>query len=327
MRVPRPAAMITTSTGAVATMSEVFVMHSSCLSHLAWWRIIRSLLALGAAALLLGGCSAVRLGYSQLPELAYWWLDNYLDFDDTQGPLLRAELQTLHDWHRREELPQIAAELAQLQALAQRPVTSTQLCQWTERLRPRVQAVLTRAEPALLQLLPTLSTGQLAHLRQQLQKRHQQWRQDWLQDSPAERQATRLQRWQDRAEDFYGKLNAAQGELLRQAIASSPFDAALEDAERMRRQQDLLQTLQQIRSLPSARGDDGTARDLLRALWQRNQNSPNPVYRRHAEQIAQSGCESWAALHNSTSPTQRQRLLDKLRGYEDDARSLAPSAR
>ena len=41
--------------------------------------IVALALALGLAA-----CSAVRLGYANLPDLAYWWLDGYVDFSDEQ---------------------------------------------------------------------------------------------------------------------------------------------------------------------------------------------------------------------------------------------------
>ncbi|MCX7224461.1 MAG: hypothetical protein NT071_02345, partial [Burkholderiales bacterium] len=51
------------------------------------FRIIGLLLAL-----LLSGCSALRLGYSQAPELAYWWLDSYFDFTEAQTTRVRADL-------------------------------------------------------------------------------------------------------------------------------------------------------------------------------------------------------------------------------------------
>ena len=46
-------------------------------------RIIVALLLLTPA--LLTGCSALRFGYNQAPELAFWWLDGYADFDEVQS--------------------------------------------------------------------------------------------------------------------------------------------------------------------------------------------------------------------------------------------------
>ena len=47
-------------------------------------RWIIGLLCLALAGL--SGCSALRLGYNTAPELAYWWIDGYADFDDAQAP-------------------------------------------------------------------------------------------------------------------------------------------------------------------------------------------------------------------------------------------------
>ena len=87
-------------------------------------RIIRAL-GLLTLALLLASCSVVRLGYGQLPELVYWWVDGYLDLDDDQSRLLRQDLEKIHDWHRRQELPQLASTLATLQTQALSDVMPT----------------------------------------------------------------------------------------------------------------------------------------------------------------------------------------------------------
>ena len=43
-------------------------------------------LIIGFSLLLLSGCSALRLGYNNGPQLAWWWLDNYVDFSSEQAP-------------------------------------------------------------------------------------------------------------------------------------------------------------------------------------------------------------------------------------------------
>src|SRR6185295_17419252 len=94
----------------------------NCCAKLA--RII-GVLALGAA---LAACSAVKLAYNNLPEVGYWWLDGYVDFDDAQTPRVREELRQLLAWHRRDELPKIADLLQQAQALAPADLTPAQAC-------------------------------------------------------------------------------------------------------------------------------------------------------------------------------------------------------
>jgi hypothetical protein len=47
------------------------------------WIIGVLLLALGP---LLAGCTALRLGYNNGPQLAWWWLDSWMDFSREQSP-------------------------------------------------------------------------------------------------------------------------------------------------------------------------------------------------------------------------------------------------
>lgn len=54
--------------------------------------------ALALAGALLAGCSTVRLAYNQVPHLAYWQLNRYLDLSDAQTERVRADyLQAT--WH------------------------------------------------------------------------------------------------------------------------------------------------------------------------------------------------------------------------------------
>ncbi len=78
MRVPLPAAMITMSSA----------MQRPCPKS----AIIGAVLLLTT---LLSGCGALRLVYGQAPELVYWWLDGYVDFDSAQSEKVRDDLGPL----------------------------------------------------------------------------------------------------------------------------------------------------------------------------------------------------------------------------------------
>ncbi|HOE40584.1 MAG TPA: DUF6279 family lipoprotein [Rhodoferax sp.] len=284
------------------------------------WRIISALLTL-LGALLLGGCSVARLGYSQAPDLVYWWVDSYLDLSDAQSSRLRADLVALHQWHRSTELPLLAGSLADLQGVALQDTTPVRLCQLVDALRPRLQAVLDQAEPGFATLAVSLKPEQLAHLQRQLEKRQQKWRKDWLDGSPTERLERRTERLIDRSEMFYGRLDASQRALLRARVAASGFDSTLAEADMLRRQQDLLQTLQAI-----GRSGLGTprAQDDIHQLLARLLLPAQPAERARQELLRQENCGTFAALHNSTSPAQRRQLVETLKAFESDARALMP---
>lgn len=267
----------------------------------------------------LAGCSAVKTGYNSAPTLAYWWLDGYVDFTAAQDGPVRDSLGALHAWHRTEELPAYADLLQRMQQLAGGAVSPELVCSFSDRVRTHLQRLNERSAAGLARVVPTLDAGQLQKLVRQFEKNNQKWREEWLDGTPDELLARRLDRAVDRYEDFYGRLSDSQKTLLRQRLAASSFDARAAWAERLRRQRDLLRIFQEHR------GGERPAHvqaEML-ALLQRQLDSPDPAYQARFERVLSEGCQTIALLHNSSSAAQRRRLIDTLRGYEDDLRSLA----
>jgi hypothetical protein len=276
------------------------------------------------AVLMLSGCSAVKLAYHNAPELSYWWLDGYLDFTPAQSSRVRNDLTALQSWHRQHELPLYAATLEKLQGMAGASVSAGQLCAAADELRPRLQALLDGAEPTVLAIAPTLTPQQLTHLTQQFDKRAEKWRQEWLAGSALERRDRRLKQLLERAESFYGRLDKTQRALLQNAAAGSLFDADLNHREALRRQQDTLQTLRRVQG---SKPDEPGVRLEMRGLIERAMISPDPAYRNYAARLQLETCSTLAALHNNSTAEQRRHLMETMKDYENDARSLMANPR
>ena len=287
-------------------------------------RHIIGLLLVALITLGLPGCSAVKLGYQNAPELVYWWLDSYLDFNDTQSPRLRADLAALQSWHRQHELPLYISALERLQGLAPTNVSPAQVCGLVDEMRPRLQALLDQAAPTVVALAPTLTSAQLDHLARQFDKRNQKWREEWLDGTPTERDARRVKLLTERAENFYGRLEQTQLASLRASVAVSMFDASMNYRESQRRQRDMLQTLRQLQGVPRT---GQSVNSDMRALMERSLRSPEPDHRNYADQLTQENCTTFAALHNSMTASQRRSLAEILKGYVSDARELMNLAR
>ena len=283
--------------------------------YLRWSAII----GLQACALALGGCSAVRLAYDNAPDFAYWWLDGYVDFDSQQSLRLRSDLQALHEWHRKDELPALAEMLRNLQAAAPLNVSPEQVCALATFLEGRVLEAAGRMLPAAGAIAPALKPTQLEHLTKAWDKRNREWREDWLDGSPQERAEYRLKKLVERAESFYGRLNEAQRKGLGAALVASGFDAATQYRETLRRQQDTHQTL---RALRTTNLSETQVQTELRALMLRSLQSPEPALRQYQLQARQQGCAVAAALHNTTNVEQRTKLAKELSAYEADVRAL-----
>ena len=281
-------------------------------------------LVLGLVLAWLSGCSALRLGYNQAPELAYWWLDGYVDFDGAQSDRVRAGLAQWQAWNRRTQLPEYALFLALARADVMEPTTAEKSCtRWNEALG-RLDVAAEQAVPQIAELLPTLKATQLIHIEQRYAKSNDTFRSDFLQADPQERREKSLDRAVERAETLYGRLDDAQRDAVAKAVAASPFEAERWLSERIRRQQELLQLLRRF-------GPDATERDrdpalaqaAVRVYLQGLRVSPRDDYRRYAQRLAQFNCGFAASVHNATSAAQRQTARAKLAGWEGDLRALA----
>jgi hypothetical protein len=270
----------------------------------------------------LTGCSALRLGYVNGPTLAWIWIDGYFDFARAQSPEVQKKLDGWFAWHRGTQLNDYAALLASAQADITEPTTPAIACRWAERIREQLEPALQRAVADFADLVPGLGDPQLRHLERRYAKIIDEMRSDYLQPDAAERLRDSVKRAQSRAEQLYGSLDEPQLKVIRSGVAVSPFNPELWLLERQRRQRDVLQTL---RKLQAERADVAQRVAVLRGLVDRTERSPNAEYRAYQVKLTDYNCALAAQIHNATTAAQRLQARDKLKGWEDDARSLVPA--
>lgn len=275
---------------------------------------------IGVALWLLSGCTAIRLGYNNGPQLAWWWLDSYVDFNRDQAPLARDALDRWFEWHRPSQLPEYAAFLAVAQQAAMAPTTAAEVCRWQAAVRDKLEPSIDRALVLATDVLPVMGEAQWKHIEQRYAKGMDEMREDFLQPDLAARQKQSIKRARERSEQLYGKLDDAQLRVIASGVAASPFDPQVWMAERQRRHRDTMQTL---RRLIAEKADRDQRLAALRALAERMERSSNPDYRAYQQVLSAYNCNLAAQIHNAATPAQRQRLRDRLKGWEDDMRALA----
>jgi Family of unknown function (DUF6279) len=267
----------------------------------------------------LSGCSTLKVVYNSSDDLIYWWLDGYADLQDGQKQFTRDALTDLQRWHRQQQLPEYVTLLKRMQAMAPNDITPAQVCAVTEDMKNSFVSLLRFVEPANTKLATQLKPEQLVSIRKRFDKTNKTWKEDWLNPTAEDRLRYRIKLATNRLEDFYGRLDKPQREVLHQWLSESIFDPKLSYAERERRQADSLQTFQRMAQEGSATTQ---AQALLRGLTERSFNSPNERYRAYNRELWNENCEGFAKLHNSTTPAQRQRMAEALRGYEQDFKAL-----
>lgn len=268
----------------------------------------------------LPACTGIKLTYNNGVDLAAWWLDGYVDFTKAQSQQVRADLRQLQLRNRQQDLPNYAQTLRQTQTLATQDLSAEQVCTVGSTVRGYIDALLEDAEPATTTLVQSLAPTQITYLERKYAKTNADYRSDWLALTPTELHQKRYDKALERAEMVYGRIDAAQKTLIRQQVEQSRFDPQQVLAERLRRQTDTLQTLRQLQREPATAADTRTA---VRGLLERTLHSPQPSYHAYAEALARQDCQGIAAVHNGTTPKQRESAVRWLAGYEQSLRELA----
>ena len=275
---------------------------------------------LAAFLALLGGCSVLRITYPQAPALAYWMIDDYVDFTSAQATRAREQIGEVFAWHRSTQLPVYAALLRRASVEAASDVTPAQLCRWVDTIVAQANTTFEQAIPAVAEQVLTLDAKQLAHMQRRFDKKNADFRDEYMQPDPKDRLEASVKRSVDRLELVYDSIDARQREEVVRAVAASPFDAELWFADRIARQQLVMQT---VRRLQRERASPAQAQAALRVLAEQVQVSPNPALRQAQERLKRYGCEFAARFHNTATDKQRKFAVKRFADWEEDVRALA----
>ena len=271
-------------------------------------------------ACLLQACSSAKLAYNQAPELAYWYLDGYVDFSSGQSVQVKSDLNKLQTWHRQTQLPTYIDMLQKMQQKIPLDITTQDACNILSDVRRKFLMVSDQAQPAVVTMLDTMTSNQIDTLARKFEKGNADFRKDYLQIAKPVNQTKRYKQTISRAEMLYGRLDDKQTSLISSQVEKSRFNAPLAYAERQRRQQDTLQTLRTLLKTQAT----GEQKNLaVRSLFERSSMSPNPDYVEYIDALTKENCANLASLHNTTSTSQRRKAIETLMGYEHDMRTLS----
>ncbi len=267
----------------------------------------------------IAGCSSVPLAYNNGPQLAWWWVDGYFDFNRDQTPAVKQALDKLFDWHRSTQIALYLPLLGTAQAQVTEPTTAAQACRWQDQGRELLEPTLERLLNSAADVLPGLGEAQFKHLESRYVKVLAEMRDDFLQADRAERHKQSVKRALERAERLYGRLDEPQRRVIDAGVAASPFNPELWWQERQRRQRDTVQTL---RRLAADKADRDQRLAALRTLVARVERSPDAGYRAYQVKLADYNCGLAAQIHNTTTLAQRKQARENLKEWEADLRQL-----
>lgn len=293
-----------------------------------WTRLPRIIAVLALSGVLVA-CSAVKAVYSQAPELAYWYLDSYVDFNGAQSLQVKAGLSKVQAWHRQTQLPAYIEVLQTLQQRLPSNVSAAESCEIYTDVRGKLMAVSSQMEPTAAAIAGTISATQLQQMETRFAKSNAEYREDFIEGTAQEKRSKRLKKAVKRAEMLYGDLQEEQLAAIAQGIDRSRFNPVLALGEWQRRQQDVLKTVRSVSENLPAVASPATlekTRQAMRALIDRSAESPDPGYRSYLKALTEQTCQNFAEFHNKTTPAQRKKAVETLKSYEQDFRALNGTA-
>ena len=293
------------------------------IQHLVGLRRAVKLVFLGHL-LVLSGCSLVVPGYNNAPNLLmFLWINPHVNLNSAQEKQTIADLQTVLEWHRQQQLPLYADWLKTMQKLVAEDISAEQVCSLAQSITDSLDPLVDQFEEPLTRLSLTLTTAQLQTLKKKYQQDLKDYRKDWKLDASAEAQLdVQTDKGQSNAERLYGRLSSPQKKLLRQLAQNSGFEAERTFAERERQQRESLAMHTRIvQNQPTPE----EARAWVRQWLQSSLHTADPEYAAYLKKRKRLNCEASAQFHNMTTPEQRTRAVKTLKGYEEDVRALMRS--
>ena len=273
------------------------------------------------AALLLGGCGAIRTVYNQAEHVLAWRADDYFDLTEEQKRLFHARFERLHAWHRGTQLQTYASLLESVdQRINRGPATSD--VDWAAaEIRSRSHALLLHAQPDIAALLATLSDQQVANARRRFERDNRRFARERGVGAPVEEQRRlRAKRILEGLEHWTGPLDARQQERIAALSDALPLDAAFHQNDRLRRQREFLALLD-LRREPERFA--ARLRDWL-ADWDASRPSEiDAEAKRYSDAYARMLTEIFAELR----PDQRRRISERVRWYISAMRDLSRDTR
>lgn len=280
----------------------------------------RAALLLVVSIAVLGGCSMLRLGYGQLDTIATWRAEQYFDLDGTQREEFLRRFRPLHEWHRREQLPDYAAFLDQFGARVQKGLAPADVHWLLGGIRSRYAVIAERGAHDAAALLMTVTPAQLDALKHRFDRDNGRFiRAHRLDGGPEERQRARARRTLSQLRDWVGTLEPEQEQKIEAMARALPEIESLRHEERMRRQREFIELMGQ-------RGDAKAFAATLRRWLIDWESGRPPEHRRLFDESWKRRAEFYAAVDRMLTRDQRAHLLNRLQTHSSDFRRLAGSA-
>jgi len=285
----------------------------------------RTWLMLGSM-LVLGACSAIKLGYNNSATFAHTYLTSKVDFDSDQSALMKTSLRGLVEWHRNNELPLLAEELQKArlvlapQGQTLEPVNASQVQAMNQAIRTSLRRTANEAAPVIAKNMLGLWPNQIADIQAALDKSNQDYREKRMASNPGERIEKSVERMTERFERWLGDLNPKQLARIEQWAKSKANNPEENYEKRLKRQQEFMQLVTQS---ANRQIDQATLSRKVAELLNDWQTPGNTAERKDFELRQQAVVELVVDVLNAGNVEQRRNAADRAASWAEDFQILA----
>jgi hypothetical protein len=264
-----------------------------------------------------------RLGYSNGDTIAYWWLDGYVGFNNTQRPWMQQRIEAFFKWHRRSELKEYVKLLQTAQARLQHPLTKEQVLADYEEASKYGDRIINQIAPDMVDLITSMDADNMDHLKQKFESNNAKFRSDYLSGDVDDRQEYRYKTVMESAEYWFGDFSDQQEAIIRKASDQRPLNNEMWAADRIQRQQGLMALIKRIQTEKPSRD---TATEMLKSFVATNyvlRPGTSPEMKTFFEASKEGVAQLTVTIVNLTTPKQKEHAVARLQQWIDDLSELA----
>lgn len=284
------------------------------LERSARWAVI------GVCALLVSACSILQAVYEQAPRYVQWRTNVAHHFTDSQYELARASIRRWFDWHRHEQMPQVARLLQQAAQDVRGPITPELACERRDAYLAMSKQAFAAATPLAAAVMVHLGPTQVSRVQDFFKDLNEDQREKYIADDPREQAGLAVDFIEEWGGLVYGDFSDAQREHLVRKVMDLPFSARTVLQEMQRFQGRYVQLLQDTQAQKLSA--DQVSQRLLAMLLD-GVDPQEPVRKAQMQRWVKAGCAFASDLQAQTTPAQRERAERTLTGWREDVQEIA----
>lgn len=277
----------------------------------------------GMAVLLLG-CSAARLGYSNGETISYWWLNSYVDFDSTQKQWVKHRIDAVFVWHRKTQLKEYVHLMGRMQHRDFSTVTQADLLNDYRDVKTQLLQIADKAVPDFAELALSLKAEQIANIEKKFAKSNDTFRKEYLVGSAEERQEFHYRKALQQAQFWFGSFSKEQEAKIRALSDARPLNNELLMAERVHRQQELIELLKKVHDEKPSK--EATTAMLKKFVTAMDERFGNPQHQKFFESLNDANANMIVGIMRAATPKQKQYFVQSLQDWVNDFNKLAAAA-